>query len=203
MSKTNSGLTIIEVVLVIALTGILLTGLLGLEQLIAASRRSIESNTLSYDSANVALRSLLKELRNARTAENGAYPLAQTDDQEIIFYANVDNDSQTERVHYWLDGDQIKRGVTQPTGDPPTYPAGNEQTSLIISDVQNQSQPIFYYYNGDWPTDTTNNPLPTGQRITQTKFIRVKVIINPTPSKSNTEFQLESGVQLRNLKTNL
>jgi hypothetical protein len=123
-------------------------------------------------------------------------------DQEIIFYTNVDDDFEMEKVRYFLEGNELKRGVLNSSGDPPEY-SGEEQVNLVIAYVQNQGNPIFYYYNGDWPADTANNPLPSPARLIDTKLMRVVLTINPRPSRPESQFTIESFAQIRNLKTNL
>lgn len=136
------------------------------------------------------------------TAQGGSYELEQADDQEIVFYADIDQDNIAERVHYWLNGSNLMRGVTEPSGDPVVYDTGNETTSLVIESIANGADPIFYYYNQDWPTDTTNNPLNLGERLLSTTLINVTIGIKTTSSQLQDPVVLSQSVSLRRLRAN-
>lgn len=90
---------------------------------------------------------------------------------------------------------QLKKGVIEPVGNPVTYPSDQEQFSIITSYVRNDP-PIFKYYdeNGDELTQ-----LPA--RLENTKLMKTFLVINIDPNRPPNEFQMESYVQLRNLKT--
>ncbi len=200
---TKEGFTLIEVVFTMAITAIFISSLLLLQQFLSDSQNLLSLSTQSFNEANLGVDSMIREIRNAKYSDTGAYPLELANNQEIIFYANVDGDSNIERVRYYLDGTELKRGLINPTGSPAQYLTANEQTTLVISYVQNLAAPIFYYYNGNWPTDTSNNPLPAPARLTDTKMIKVSLVINPKPPRPESQFTLESYAQIRNLKTNL
>jgi len=180
----------------IALTGFILhlyrTYAFNFEQIqaIGEARRGIET--------------MVKEIREARYGDDGSYPIKEAGDFHFIFYGNIDQDDATERVRYFLDGIIFKKGVIDPTGDPPQYVLTDEVISILSVYVRNTlSEPAFIYYNGDWPTDTINNPLPTLTRLTETKLMHVFLKLNVDPNRPPDDFELESDVQVRNLKTNL
>lgn len=192
-----------EVIISIGLTSILLITLIALENFVRSSQTLLTNNSQSYNEASIAVDSVTKELRNAKPAATGSYPLELADDQQIIFYANIDEDIFPERIRYRLQDNQLIRGVIQPLGNPPTYPLIEEKISLIIPDVQNNTNPVFTYYNGDWPADTTNNPLPAPARLTDTKYVIVSITINPEVNRAESAYTLTSSAQIRSLKTNL
>ena len=74
---------------------------------------------------------------------------------------------------------------------------------MLTEYVVNGDVPIFYYYNGDYPADQTNNPLAPDLRLSQTRFVRIVVTVNADPDNPQGTYQLESFAQIRNLKTNL
>ncbi|MCX8009110.1 MAG: prepilin-type N-terminal cleavage/methylation domain-containing protein [Patescibacteria group bacterium] len=153
--------------------------------------------------AQGAITLMMKEIRKIRNGDNGSWPLVQTDDRIFVFYSDVTNDGRTDRVRYFLDGRELKRGVIQPTAVPVTYPPQNEIITTIARFVEATNSAIFRYYNGNWPGDTMNNPLPPSQRILNTRFVEVTLTINPTQNFAAKPFQLSSGVSIRSMKTNL
>ena len=146
---------------------------------------------------------MVKEIREARPADNGAYPLELADDQEFIFYSDIDQNDKTERVRYFLDGTNFNKAVINPSEVEPITYDGPETITTLSEYVRNATSSIFYYYNGDWPADTENNPLPSPARLIETKLMRVYLKINVFPERAPDDFELESSTQIRNLKTNL
>lgn len=146
---------------------------------------------------------MAKELRELSQSENGSYGLELAGDQEIIFYSDIDQDVYTERVRYFLTDNTLKKGIIEPTGYPPTYNPLNETIITISENVRNDTEPIFTYFNGEYPYDTINNPLPAPARLIETKLINVFLRINIDPKRAPNNFDLYTDVQLRNLKNNL
>ena len=99
--------------------------------------------------AQTGVETMVKEIREARPGDNGAYPLELADDQEFIFYSDIDQDDKTERVRYFLDGTNFIKGVINPSEDEPVNYGGEEATTTLSQYVRNATSSIFYYYNGN------------------------------------------------------
>lgn len=198
----RNGFTLIEILVALAITGILSLGILSLVVIMTQNRLVVWRNFLSVEEANSNVSTLVREIRNLRPADSGSYPLEKAWDQEIVFYSDIDFDGQSEKVRYTLSGNQLTKGVVEPVGYPATYPPGNEKVKVVAENIRNGAAPIFYYYNGDWPQDTINNPLPTPSRLSETKLMKVHLELN-TEDSPDKNFSLESYVQLRMLKQNL
>lgn len=202
-NKKNKGITLIETVIAL---GIFVIIVVTWNSIIIQSYRSAEFGRQQQDAIREAqngIEMMTQELREASTGENGAYALDTADDNQIIFYSDIDKDIYTERVRYWIDGNALKKGITEPSGDPLDYNLNDEQIKIISNFVNNGSLPLFTYYNENYPYDTINNPLPAPARLIDTKLIHIFLRINIDPSKAPADFDVESDVQLRNLKTNL
>ncbi|MDP2926711.1 MAG: hypothetical protein Q8N65_01055 [bacterium] len=90
---------------------------------------------------------------------------------------------------------EFKKGVTEPVGVPPTYPLGQEEVKNLSYYVRN-APPIFEYF------DVNNNKIIIyPARLKDTKLMKVYLIINANPDRPPADFELESFVELRNLKT--
>jgi len=145
---------------------------------------------------------MAKELREASFADNGNFPIVSASDQILIFYSDIDSDNAIERVRYFLDGTDLKKGVIEPSGDPIVY-TGTETITIISQYVRNDTVPIFYFYNGDYPADVVNNPLTIPPNLNEIKLINLNLFININPLLAPNSFNLNQAVQLRNLKSNL
>jgi prepilin-type N-terminal cleavage/methylation domain-containing protein len=116
-------------------------------------------------------------------------------------FCGSDNHSMKARFNFsWIEqatgtNATLKKGVTNPSGDPLDYPEGQEQIK-VISRYVNNNLPIFRYFDGE------GNELSAPARLEETKLIRVNLTVNVNPEKIPHDFELESKVHLRNLKTN-
>jgi len=90
----------------------------------------------------------------------------------------------------------LKKGVIEPTGYPIQYPQDQEKISILSRYIRNQL-PIFRYFDGN------GQELSVPARLEETKLMRVYLVINVNPNRPPQDFELESNVQIRNLKTNL
>lgn len=196
----TKGFTLIELLVTIAITGVFSLGIIGLQKIMVNAQLSTFGGYRNIDHANNSVSTMVREIRNIRAADNAAYPLERAQDQEMIFYSDVDYDGDTDRVRYSLNGTTFEKGVINPVGFPATYPLANEKVKVITNAVINGASPIFYYYNGNWPEDTVNNPLPSPTRLSDTKLMKVKLEIS---ADGEDPYILESFVQIRTLKENL
>ncbi len=89
---------------------------------------------------------------------------------------------------------EFRKGVIKPVGDPPTYPLGQEMISVLTPYVRNVP-PIFEYFDVNG-VKITEYPV----RLANTKLMKVFLVVNIDPNRPPSDYELESFVQLRNLK---
>lgn len=200
MMNFSKGLTTIEMVVVMSI---------GLAMLVALTRfiaigyplsKVTYLQVQSTESARLQLKRMAKALRELKDSDTGAYPLVETSPQRIVFYSDVDADSTTERIRYELSGTNLLRGITKPTGNPLEYDTDNEEETIVSRHIQNGSDPMFIYYSGDYPADTTEL---TPTDLTEVKYIQFRLLVDPDVNQDPGVAEIVSQVQLRNLKTNL
>lgn len=149
-----------------------------------------------------ALDRFVNEMRETAPSDVGSYPIEQADDQELVFFSDVDHDDMIERIHYYVEDNLLQRGITEPTGDPLTYDPANEQVKTVSAYIRNGSDPLFYYYNEDYPADVVNNPLSSPVNVTDIRLIEMQVDTNVDPDRVPKTHTLEVQVHVRNLKEN-
>jgi prepilin-type N-terminal cleavage/methylation domain-containing protein len=152
-----NGYTLIEVLFAISISSILMIATVQFMGTALPVYRSTYLHSLADETAQVQLRRITREIREARPSDSGAYPLVAADPQKVIFYANVDDDTATERVRYELIGTTLVRGITEPTGFPIVYNLAQESVSTVARSIYNGTTPLFSYYGSDYPED--KNPL--------------------------------------------
>jgi prepilin-type N-terminal cleavage/methylation domain-containing protein len=204
MLRNNKfGFTLIELLVSMAIISVLGLGLISLQYMLGQNQVLVWNNFVSIDDTNEAVTQMVREIRTSRYGDNGAFPIIGAYDQELIFYSNVDDDIQTERVRYFLTDTTLYKGVVDPVGYPVTYPSANEKLFALSQIVRNGTTPLFYYYNGDWPEDTVNNPLPAPVRLSESKTIKIYLRLNAREDDPEDDYILEPYVQIRMVKDNL
>lgn len=205
MSKLNNkkGFTLIETITALSVFVLAFGAICGFIYYIYRVHSFTFEQARAIDEARKGISIMVKEIREARDGEGGIYAIEKANDQEFIFYSDIDKDEAAERIRYFLEDSNFKKGVTNPEGSPAQYKAENETVSILSAYVRNNESPVFTYYNGDWPEDSETNPLPTPSRLKETKLMRVYLKININPNRAPQDFELISASQLRNLKTNL
>jgi len=195
------GMSLVEMMVAIAIFLLMMSGLSML------FLQSFRSNTFIIEEGRTtffnqrAVQKGVNEFRRARQADNGAYPLDSGSNNSVTFYADTDSDGQTERVHYFLDGTELKRGIRHPTaGTPVTYASGDETVTVVATAIVNTSaQPVFTYYNANYPGDTVNNPIATPIAVSAVRLVKAHLAMNIDPNHAPDNINFESFAELRNL----
>jgi len=320
------GFTLIETLIAVAILVLLMGIISGSIVLLYKSQSFAWQQSLALDEARMGIKTMVREIREARFGDDGSYPIEKADDKEFIFYADIDKDGETEKVRYFIgaaetgsqtqecvsfadggscnitftdffqgtpvsaqikvsvegdfgwdgqeyadvyadgsslsrvcntgcsdcpgiwQGDVIfditdhavdnyldilidsnyrvndicnwqnpnhsmkvkvelnweednpeldhlfKKGITNPTTSPISYPTESEEVTIISSYVRN-TPPIFKYYNADG-NEITEHPI----RLSDTKVMKVHLVVNVNPNHQPGDVELESYIQLRNLK---
>ena len=154
------GYTLIEALVAICISTILIVGTVRFMGVALPVYRSTFLQTSADEVAQLQLKRISNELREAKPSDTGTYPLFQAAPQRIIFYANVDGDAATERVRYELIGTTLVRGIVKPTGTPISYNTSNETVSTVARSIYNGTSPLFTYYGSDYPEEDEPLVLP-------------------------------------------
>jgi len=200
MKNNKAGFTLLELTISVFIFTLVIGGIASMFVYFINSYSFAFNQNVTISEVKVAFTRIIAELRETRTSEDGAYPLFIANDNELGFYADVDNDGRVERVRYYLVGNDFYRALLEPNDTQTPY-TGTETISIISSIISNQGNPVFEYYNGDWPGDTLNNPLAQSQRLLNTRLIQISLELN-SASTQQKNLQVSTQVTLRNLKTN-
>lgn len=166
------------------------------------NRFSIEQG-LNASILQNTLKNISNNLREAKQADNGAFMFDLVDDFEIIFYANIDDDNETERLHYYRDGGSLMLGIANPTGDPAVYAQENDEVRVIgYGVVNNSSQPIFHYYNKQYPIDIENNPMNYPVELSDIGMIKIEIFANVQTDQVPNSMHMQTFVRPRNIEHN-
>ncbi|MEK7627804.1 MAG: hypothetical protein AAB421_00090 [Patescibacteria group bacterium] len=195
VSPSQRGLTFIEVLVWIsvflsamwAIVGSILgfyranTYTLEQAQAVSSARRSVEG--------------VVAVIREANYSSEGAYPVISMSTSSISFYADIDDDLLLEKVRYFVEGTNLKRGVVDPTGDPPAY-TGAEVVTVVADYIRNieQNKNAFTFY------DVAGAQITNLSQVTALRFVRTDMVVNVSPEKLPNELTLRTSATLRNLR---
>lgn len=198
--RNQKGFTLIETVTAMAISTIVLLAVGGFIVNMFRTTRSINSSLTAIEQARRAVLTLTDELRTASTSSTGNYPLAEVGTNLFTFYSDIDRDDYVERLRYFMDGNNLKRGYLKPSGDPLTYDEANEAISIVAQFVTNTSS-IFLYYDTNY--DGQTSPLVMPPNIPSIRLVRITLVIDQYSDEPPGPYELSSEVSIRSLKDNL
>lgn len=185
-----------EMIVVVALTGLVGVGLLSMIAYFYRSNAYLLEATSAVDSASRGVKESLALLRGASYGEDGSYPLMAAATSSVTFYANGDGDQAIERVRLYLAGGVLYQGVLNAAGNPPSYTGQTESTSVIATWVKNAtSTPAFRYFDSD------GVELTGAINIAAVRTIRARFDVDINPQRAPNILTIEGGATLRNLRS--
>lgn len=201
--KKLKAMTLVEMLVAIGVVAIVMQGFTFLLIKTWDTNKFILEEGLASAAVSRATNKIVIQLRGVQQADNGDYPIASGSNFDLVFYCDIDDDGVVEKVHYFLDlvTDQLKQGVSDPLPtNPVTYPAGDSAVTVVANYIVNtNTDPVFYYYNKNYPGDTVNNPLSTPVTVGAIQMVRIHLLINIDPVHAPNNVNMESFVDLRNL----
>lgn len=195
----TGGYTLIEAVISVVIFSMAALMIVGTITFLYKANSNAIEQAFALASARRGVDKMIRDIREAAYSDEGGFPIESIDDYSFTFYSDTDRDLYVERVRYFLDGTDLKKGTLDPSGDPLTYNAGAEVVSMVADNIRNEEQgfPIFNYF------DDQGNQIATTSSVLDIAFVNVNVIVNVNPLRLPEEFTLRSSATIRNLKTNL
>ncbi|MCA9364592.1 MAG: type II secretion system protein [Candidatus Moranbacteria bacterium] len=190
----KKGMTLMEMVVAIGIITIVMTGF---SMLFISTWRSqanvIEAGTQGLI-ASRGVGGVMSQIRNARQADNGSFPIVLANEFEMTFFSDYDKDGVTERLHYYLQNCTLFLGVREPSGVPATYASGDGSTAIVAPNVNNtNADPVFQYF------DETNAQVASPASVADVKMVKMSLIIEIDPTIAPDDLVVESFASIRNL----
>lgn len=194
----KQGLTAIETIATIAITILIFAAVsYAITSFYRSNSYTIEQS-FAVNSARKGVETMVSNIREATYSDTGAYPVVSAATSSFRFYSDIDRDMNIEKIRYFLDGSDFKKGEIQATGNPPVYNDSDEVISVLSEYIRNTSaQPIFRYYDKD------GNEIVDLSQVADIASVKVRLIVNVVEGRAPEEFTLNSHTNLRNLKDNL
>lgn len=187
--------TLAETVVVTAILGTVTLALTSMIWFFYRSNAYLLEQTSAVDSSNRGLNIAYKDIREASYGEDGAYPIAVAATSTMTFYSDIDKDGPVEKVRLYLSGGTFYRGVTNASGNPPSYSGQPETIYTIATWVKNAtSTPAILYY------DSAGTELTGTVNVSNVRSVRIRLDVDLNPQRAPNVLTLERTATLRNLR---
>ena len=195
-TRSSKGMTLLEAIIWLGVFVVILTAIVSSLRYTYRGQRFAFEQADATRSARVGVERSVRDLREASYADNGAYPIVSLATSTATFYSDYDNDEKIERIRYFLDGTDLKRGIIESAGDPAVYATSSEEVSVLSTDVRNSAlgTPLFTYFDRDGTevVDLTD--------VDALAFVLVRLVVNLHPERAPDDFELRSSAALRNIR---
>lgn len=198
--KIKKGFSLVEILVAVFITSLIVVAVGAFQRDVFYLNDVIQSGLTSQNDARKIIRPMVDEVRSASESSLGAYPLAITASSTFAFYSDIDNDSLKERVRYFLDNGDFKKGVIKPSGSPLTYNSSNEKIIEVVHDVINTD--IFTYFNSSYDGTSSSTPLTQPVSPAVVRLVKIELIVDKDPSRSPAPITVGTQMSIRNLKDN-
>ncbi len=197
------GFTLIELIISIAGFVIIMLGIVAVISNTFSVNRQQGTLISDQDQARKVAFTAMTELRNSVASNVGAYPIVDASAQQLTFYSDIDGGLDVERVRYFLQNGELKKGVVKPTGNPLTYNFASETVTSVQKNIANGANPLFYYYDGSY-TGVTDTFIAQPVNVTAVRLVKVSLDISNKAGVANTNKYTVTAIgTIRSLKTNL
>lgn len=190
------GFTLIEMLVVITMVTVVGFAIQYAIQYFYRANAYVLQGTAAINSARNGITTTVSNIREATYGDDGAYPLATAATSTVTFYGDVDKDGGVEKVRIYLLGNTLYRGVTNASGNPPSYASQVQATTTLATYVANgTSTPLFRYFNasGTELTGTVN--------IAQIASIHMTLMVDINPLRAPDIYTLSERATIRNVGT--
>lgn len=195
-ARTQTGMSILEALIAVAVFAIAMGAVVSSVLFFYRANRSAIEQAFAIDSGRKGVSLMVRDIREAAFADDGSFPVSSFGTSTLTLYSDVDRDSSVERVRYFLEGTNLKKGHLEATGNPLVYDPQNETVSVVSDSVRNGAQgvPVFTYFTQGGSQITDFTAATTVSRVT------VNLIININDDTLPGDFTLRSSAALRNNK---
>ncbi|MFA7314572.1 MAG: type II secretion system protein [Candidatus Magasanikbacteria bacterium] len=207
MILTKKAFSLIEVLITLAIFSIVTAGAFWIVIVSSRDGAIIWEQLVTQNEGKKAVEHVINYVRKAETSSAGAYALDTADPYDLIFYANVDNDSMVEKVEFWVDdGGIFKQTITKPSSTASTnmYENGTPQTTDLANNLTNfinePHVPVFLYYDESYTG--TQQDLGENFNLTDVRMVKIQLELEKDPAKAPVPLHVESTVLIRSTKTN-
>jgi len=191
----------VEIIVSLGIFSILALVILGWQKDIFSINALFTKRLTSQEDIRKVIKNFIAETRTAQLSEAGSYPLETANKDTFTFYSDIDYDGIKEKVRYFLNNHQLKKGVIEPSGQPPVYNPDNETVVISAKNIINNNDEVFLYYDKDYDGD--DSPLSQPVNILNVRLVQITLTVDEDPNRPPDPITETSQTSIRNLKDNL
>jgi len=195
---TQKGFSAVELIIVISILGFMGLAVSAFQRDVFSNESILQKSLSAQQDIRRAFRIMIREIRPAQSAENGAYPISIASVDEFGFYSDANDDGTIEHIRYFLDSGSLKRGEIIPSGVPAVYNPLNETETILANNVVNENDEIFLYYDGNFTG--TGNPLISPVDVSQVRLVQIALSLDEDITKPPATTTSSTQVTIRNLR---
>ena len=163
--------------------------------------------SIAINEARKGIEAMVKEIREAQTGENGAHIIEDAQEQEFVFYSDIDRDNRVEKIRYFIDSEnnEFRKLVFEPR-DWTFSDLENQEIGQIFYNSESDQELTLCQYLVEEPASVFSYFDIEGNELTElpaikkyTKTIKIRLLINVNPERAPDPFELSSEASLRNL----
>jgi len=198
----KKGFTLLEIIVAMGLFSIVIFGIFALFEASSKANKNVWESSSVQNEASKAMQTVVDELRAANYSTVGGYPIASATGTEIIFYVNIDSDILVERIHYFVENDTFKKGVTKPTGTLLYSYGSTEQVTELVHNLKTPLETIFTYYGETYNDADDFTVLTYPIILPDVRMVGITLQLKQNSTPNAPVFEVQTKVQVRNLKAN-
>lgn len=193
---SRSGFTLIEIIIVMGLFAVISVSIVFFALDISKFQIFLGETLQSEEDVQKVLGIMMPEIRSMAVSNNGSYPIAAASSSSFTFYSDLAGDGSIDRIRYFLDDSDLKKGVIVPTSNPVFYDITSEQITTIASNLTSGN--IFYYYDDNYDGRQSNLTIPID--ISRVRLIKVELVVDQNTSTAPSSARINTFVEVRNLR---
>lgn len=200
-NKKRCGFTVAELAVV--------AGLISLVSLLLSLMMSTCLKQYRFAQNQIKMQdSIAAGIRDFESKVRGAEQIITAAQDEFVFYAYIANDTRPapSRIRYFIQDNQLFRGVISPEGAGPNfqYPEESEVLKSVSKAVLNSNQLFTYYNDNDYNyADDSATLLAEPIDLARVRMVRITLTVDFDVANSPVSAEQTTLVNLRNLKRNL
>lgn len=191
----NKGYTLIEALVVVAIISIIVPAIMMAITDLYETHAVTLSSSLAVVETTKGVQEIVRDIRSAVYAEDGSLPLVAIATNSFTFFSDTDFDGDVERIRYYLDADELRKGIIEPTASS-SYPESTETTERLVGRTANTETltPIFRYYSA------TGTEITTSALMLEVRRVEVTVVGRSRFGNETSDVTIRSSASIRNLK---
>jgi prepilin-type N-terminal cleavage/methylation domain-containing protein len=221
-ARSQSGVTLIELIVAVVIMGVLSTMILTVWFSLQSSFASTEQNAEQRDSARQAVWRIADEIRDAQGVSGNA-PITSANANSIIFSTSFNNagalsqppspsatDASVHRLKIWYDPSSKKVFRVEDTDNNGSF--AGETSVQLLSNVVNGTTPSteggvtrsytplfrYSYYDDAGVLQTVDSMADAGVDTSRVLNVQIRALVDIKPNKSPVYMDLRTTVQPRN-----